>query len=156
MKRSRLTWYLLAALLALVPVGIRVMTWKWSWSQPVDPAMAQAGEELFKHEWMPGDPLAEGLHLCGELGMHELGRRLLRPVPAEPGQRAGRETRAARNQVRGGNTTRPNLITVSRRWPRPRRGRIRANAAARGSDLGERSDRRFLEGCEGEHCRLET
>src|SRR5436190_16426966 len=58
MKRSRLTWYLLAALLALVPVGIRVMTWKWSWSQPVDPAMAQAGEELFKHEWMPGDPLA--------------------------------------------------------------------------------------------------
>src|SRR5437667_12271139 len=60
MQRSRLTWYLLAALLALVPVVARVMTWKWSWSQAVDPAMAQAGEELFKHEWKPGDPLAAG------------------------------------------------------------------------------------------------
>ncbi|MBI1915332.1 MAG: c-type cytochrome [Planctomycetes bacterium] len=58
MKRSRLTWYLLAALLALVPVGVRVLTWKISWSQPVDPAMAQAGEELFNHEWKPEDPLA--------------------------------------------------------------------------------------------------
>src|SRR2546423_10384482 len=60
MQRSRLTWYLLAALLALVPVVARVMTWKLSWSQAVDPAMAQAGEELFKHEWQPGDPLAAG------------------------------------------------------------------------------------------------
>src|SRR5438270_6265135 len=60
MNRSRLTWYLLAALLALVPVVTRVMTWKRSYSQAVDPAMAQAGEELFKHEWAPGDPLAAG------------------------------------------------------------------------------------------------
>jgi len=58
MQRSRLTWYLLAALLALVPVVARVMTWKLSWSQAVDPTTAQAGEELFKHEWKPGDPLA--------------------------------------------------------------------------------------------------
>src|SRR5438067_3257522 len=58
MKRSRLTWYLLVALLALVPVGARVLTWKGSQPQEVDPAMAQAGEELFKHEWTPGDPLA--------------------------------------------------------------------------------------------------
>src|SRR5262249_33853525 len=28
--------------------------------EPVDPAMAQAGEELFRHEWKPGDPLARG------------------------------------------------------------------------------------------------
>jgi CxxC motif-containing protein (DUF1111 family) len=58
MKRSRLTWYLLAALLALVPVVARIMTWKLSWPQAVDPALAQAGEELFQHEWTPGDPLA--------------------------------------------------------------------------------------------------
>src|SRR5439155_6370741 len=60
MQRSRLTCYLLAALLALVPVVARVTTWKLSWSQAVDPALAQAGEELFKHEWKPGDPLAAG------------------------------------------------------------------------------------------------
>src|SRR5262249_58925114 len=60
MKRSRLAWYFLVALLALVPVVARVMTWKWSRSQAVDPVMAQAGEELFHHEWKPGDPLAGG------------------------------------------------------------------------------------------------
>src|SRR5437763_12007611 len=59
MKRSRLTWYLLAALVALVPVGVRVLTWQVR-SQPVDPAMARAGEELFRHEWKAGDPLTPG------------------------------------------------------------------------------------------------
>ena len=44
---------------------------------------------------MPGDPPAEGLRLCAELGMHELGRRLLRPVPAEPRRHPGREARVA-------------------------------------------------------------
>lgn len=43
----------------------------------------------------PGDPLAEGLRLCAELGMHELGRRLLRPIPPAPQRRPGREARAA-------------------------------------------------------------
>lgn len=42
---------------------------------------------------LPGDPLAEGLRLCEELGMHELGRRLLRPAPAAPQRRAGRTAR---------------------------------------------------------------
>jgi DNA-binding NarL/FixJ family response regulator len=42
-----------------------------------------------------GDPLAEGLHLCEQLGMHELGRRLLRPIPAEPQRRPGRSARVA-------------------------------------------------------------
>src|SRR5262249_12264882 len=60
MKRSRLTWYFLVALLALVPVVAPVVTGKWSPSQAVDPAMAQAGEELFHHEWTAGDPLAAG------------------------------------------------------------------------------------------------
>ncbi len=60
MNQSRLAWYLLGALLALVPVGIRVATWERTRSQPVDPVMAQAGEVLFLHEWAPNDPLSNG------------------------------------------------------------------------------------------------
>jgi DNA-binding NarL/FixJ family response regulator len=40
------------------------------------------------------DPLAEGLRLCGELGMHELGERLLKSSPATPRRRAGRAAHA--------------------------------------------------------------
>ena len=46
--------------LALAPVGLRALTWAWKRSPAVDPAMAQAGETLFKHEWKPNDPLAHG------------------------------------------------------------------------------------------------
>jgi CxxC motif-containing protein (DUF1111 family) len=47
-------------LLALAPVGLRMLTWLGAREQPVDPAMAQAGQVLFKHEWTPRDPLARG------------------------------------------------------------------------------------------------
>jgi CxxC motif-containing protein (DUF1111 family) len=45
---------------ALAPVGLRVLAWRAPASQAVDPAMAQAGGELFQHEWTPNDPLAAG------------------------------------------------------------------------------------------------
>jgi predicted ATPase/DNA-binding CsgD family transcriptional regulator len=48
-----------------------------------------------KRTEMPNDPLAEGLRLCAELGMHELGRRLLRPIPSAPQRHPGREVRVA-------------------------------------------------------------
>jgi ATP/maltotriose-dependent transcriptional regulator MalT len=37
-----------------------------------------------------GGPLAEGLRLCAELGMQELGRRMLGPAPVSPGRGPGR------------------------------------------------------------------
>jgi CxxC motif-containing protein (DUF1111 family) len=59
MKRPSLVWFLSVLVVALVPVGLRV----WSWRTPrheIDPAMAQAGEALFSHSWKPADPLAQG------------------------------------------------------------------------------------------------
>jgi DNA-binding CsgD family transcriptional regulator/tetratricopeptide (TPR) repeat protein len=43
----------------------------------------------------PGDQLAEGLRLCAELGMQELGRRIVGPSIAAPGRGPGREARVA-------------------------------------------------------------
>jgi CxxC motif-containing protein (DUF1111 family) len=60
MNKSHRVWYLVIALLALAPVGLRVLTWQRHRHQEVDPALAQAGEELFNHVWTPNDPLAEG------------------------------------------------------------------------------------------------
>jgi CxxC motif-containing protein (DUF1111 family) len=58
-RRNRL-WYLLVALVALAPLGMRVATWSKQRSQPLDATMAEAGEMLFKHEWLPNDPLCNG------------------------------------------------------------------------------------------------
>src|SRR5262249_5542802 len=58
MNRTYRIWYLLALLLALAPVGARLLLWRQSPSQDVDPAMARAGEVLFKHDWKPNDPLS--------------------------------------------------------------------------------------------------
>jgi CxxC motif-containing protein (DUF1111 family) len=60
MTRSQAGWYLLAGVVALTPVGLRVATWRSQKHHAVDPAMAQAGQELFKHQWKPNDPLANG------------------------------------------------------------------------------------------------
>jgi CxxC motif-containing protein (DUF1111 family) len=60
MKQPNRGWYLLVALLALAPVGLRVLTWQRHRHQDVDPAMAQAGEVLFHHVWTPNDSLAQG------------------------------------------------------------------------------------------------
>src|SRR6516162_8557292 len=58
MNRTYRIWYLLALLFVLVPPGLRLLWWQRSQSVAVDPAMAQAGEVLFNHEWKPQDPLS--------------------------------------------------------------------------------------------------
>ncbi len=60
MKGLHWGWYVLIGVAALAPVGVRVLTWPGFRRQAVDPAMAQAGQTLFLHEWKPGDPLSPG------------------------------------------------------------------------------------------------
>jgi CxxC motif-containing protein (DUF1111 family) len=60
MKRPYAAWYLAIAIVAIAPVGLRVMAWRAPKPQPVDTAQAKAGEELFQHEWTTKDPLAGG------------------------------------------------------------------------------------------------
>jgi CxxC motif-containing protein (DUF1111 family) len=57
MKYSYPAWYLCAALLVFVPVGVRVLTWRSVAPAATSPDMVRAGEDLFKHEWQPNDPL---------------------------------------------------------------------------------------------------
>jgi CxxC motif-containing protein (DUF1111 family) len=59
MKRPSLAWFLVIALLAVAPAGLRVLSWRAP-KQEVDPEMARAGEVLFKHVWTAGDPLTAG------------------------------------------------------------------------------------------------
>jgi CxxC motif-containing protein (DUF1111 family) len=60
MNRTYRLWYLLIVLLALAPAGVRLLVWQLTRSPAVDPAMARAGEKLFKHDWKPNDPLSPG------------------------------------------------------------------------------------------------
>jgi CxxC motif-containing protein (DUF1111 family) len=60
MKGLHWGWYLLIGLAALAPVGVRVLTWPGFRRPAIDPAMAQAGQTLFLHEWKAGDPLSPG------------------------------------------------------------------------------------------------
>src|SRR5262245_63178646 len=46
---------LTVGVLMALPVVWRLLAW-----ERVDPAMAQAGYELFHHEWKPGDSLSPG------------------------------------------------------------------------------------------------
>jgi hypothetical protein len=60
MHLSTRQWYIAFAIIALAPIGVRVLIWKSQAPAPVDPAMAAAGQVLFVHEWKPHDPLANG------------------------------------------------------------------------------------------------
>jgi CxxC motif-containing protein (DUF1111 family) len=60
MRHFNRAWYLLIPLVALVPVGLRALTWRSARGQEVDPRMAEAGQVLFKHEWKVNDPLCNG------------------------------------------------------------------------------------------------
>ena len=60
MKHFNRAWYLLIPLVALVPVGLRALTWRSAKGQDVDPQMAEAGKVLFKHVWTEKDPLCNG------------------------------------------------------------------------------------------------
>jgi CxxC motif-containing protein (DUF1111 family) len=56
MARSNRIWWLAIGLIALLPVGWRMATWQRFRPQNVDPAMASAGQELFRHQWIAMDP----------------------------------------------------------------------------------------------------
>jgi CxxC motif-containing protein (DUF1111 family) len=60
MKQAAWLWYLLAAVAVLAPAGLRALTWQRPKALPVDTSMAQAGQDLFKHEWTKDDKLAGG------------------------------------------------------------------------------------------------
>jgi len=60
MNRPNQAWYLLVVVVALLPVGLKALTWHKQRPQVVDTSMALAGETLFKHDWTPNDPLANG------------------------------------------------------------------------------------------------
>jgi CxxC motif-containing protein (DUF1111 family) len=60
MSKSYRTWYVVAALLALVPAGARLVMWHRARPPVVDGEMARAGEGLFKHEWQAHDSLSPG------------------------------------------------------------------------------------------------
>jgi CxxC motif-containing protein (DUF1111 family) len=57
MARTYRIWYLLVLVVALAPPGVRLLLWQHTYSVGIDPAMARAGEVLFKHEWKQKDPL---------------------------------------------------------------------------------------------------
>jgi CxxC motif-containing protein (DUF1111 family) len=58
MKWAAWAWTVGIGLVVLAPVGLRVLTWSGPRRGAVDPAEARAGQELFEHEWTPGDPLS--------------------------------------------------------------------------------------------------
>jgi len=60
MTGPRWGWYLVIAIVALAPAGIRSMTWPGFRRQALDPQMVQAGQTLFMHEWSANDELANG------------------------------------------------------------------------------------------------
>jgi len=59
MKRKRIAGWTLVVLFAS-PFMYRGAGWFWPHAKPFDAAMAQAGKDLFQHEWTPNDPLANG------------------------------------------------------------------------------------------------
>lgn len=59
MKRPQIVGWTLGILMAF-PFVYRGFEWMRPRAKPVDVAMAQAGRELFVHEWTSGDPLANG------------------------------------------------------------------------------------------------
>ncbi len=60
MTRAHRLWYLLALLLALVPVGSRWLLRGRAAVALFDPAMARAGEVLFRRDWKAADPNCPG------------------------------------------------------------------------------------------------
>jgi CxxC motif-containing protein (DUF1111 family) len=61
MRRLHPAVYVVLAVLALAPVALRAAAWwRAPRPQPPDAALAEEGARLFKHEWTPHDPLANG------------------------------------------------------------------------------------------------
>src|SRR5579863_781831 len=59
MRHSRFTSWMVGMLLT-APFVYRGVDWLQPRVTTVDASAAQAGKELFLHEWTPGDPLANG------------------------------------------------------------------------------------------------
>jgi CxxC motif-containing protein (DUF1111 family) len=58
---SKAAWYVVLSLVSLTTLlGLRFVTSHRDTPVPVDPEMAQAGGDLFNHEWTKNDPLAAG------------------------------------------------------------------------------------------------
>src|SRR5713226_610785 len=60
MKRPHPAWLLTIFVLALLPAGFRMLTWRIPRHAEVDSDMARAGHILFVHNWEVRDPLANG------------------------------------------------------------------------------------------------
>jgi len=60
MKRTHIVWFVVILTAALGPAALRMLTWGKPRVHNEETAMVQAGEVLFKHEWQPNDPLANG------------------------------------------------------------------------------------------------
>jgi CxxC motif-containing protein (DUF1111 family) len=58
MKRLSPVTYAVVAALAITPVGARLLLWPAPRLHAEDPTSAQAGRELFTHQWTAHDPLA--------------------------------------------------------------------------------------------------
>ncbi|MCI0639337.1 MAG: hypothetical protein L0Y72_29205 [Gemmataceae bacterium] len=60
MKRADPRWYYMVLALALLPAGVRALTWSSAPVHVLDSAAVAAGKTLFNHQWKPNDPLANG------------------------------------------------------------------------------------------------
>ncbi|MBM4072360.1 MAG: hypothetical protein FJ271_26040 [Planctomycetes bacterium] len=58
MNRRHAAWYFALGILALAPVGLRVLSWSRPEAEELDQAAVNAGKELFVHEWAPNDAIA--------------------------------------------------------------------------------------------------
>jgi CxxC motif-containing protein (DUF1111 family) len=58
MRWTNRTGWVILAVVALAPVGWRMLTWQRFKPVNVEPAMAKAGDELFHHVWKAGDALS--------------------------------------------------------------------------------------------------
>ncbi|MBM4069686.1 MAG: c-type cytochrome [Planctomycetes bacterium] len=58
MKWARHIWIYLVGFLALLPAGLRALTWQEVPAHDLDGAAVAAGKMLFTHEWTPNDPLS--------------------------------------------------------------------------------------------------
>jgi CxxC motif-containing protein (DUF1111 family) len=113
MQRSNRAWWVIVAVVAVLPVGWRMLTWQRFRPAVVDKAMAQAGDELFHHVWKADDPLSPDGDGLG-------------PVFNE------RSCVACHNQGSsgGGGSLANNVTTFSIRLPgqKPREGVVHASA----------------------------
>jgi CxxC motif-containing protein (DUF1111 family) len=60
MQRAYPAWYLLIPVMLLVLAGLRIAQWPAPRPQAIEAARAEAGQTLFRHVWVPQDPLAQG------------------------------------------------------------------------------------------------